>query len=77
MHLEKAERLWETLHRIGTQIHHFLLMQDEASGYSVIRRIKVTDGDRGLERFFIRGQGPGAGSMDAIFWSPHQDQVRC
>ena len=39
VHMEKSERLWETLqldlchHRIGSQIHHFLLTQDEASGY--------------------------------------------
>ena len=53
VHMEKAERLWETLqldlchHRIGSQIHHFLLMQDEASGYAVIRRIKVTSEHEG------------------------------
>ncbi|CAE7247758.1 RE1, partial [Symbiodinium sp. CCMP2592] len=51
--MEKSERLWETLqldlchHRIGSQIHHFLLMQDEASGYAVIRRIKVTSEHEG------------------------------
>ena len=45
--LEKEEILWRTLQmdtfmfRYGDQVHHFLLMLDEASGYAVTREFAV------------------------------------
>ena len=82
VHLEKAERLWETLqldlchHRIGTQIHHFLLMQDEASGYSVIRRIKVTAETEGWNASSSEVKDLVQEAWMQYFGAP-QDQVRC
>ena len=43
VNLERTDKLWDCLQvdgfdmRIGSQVHHFVLMVDEASGYAVIR----------------------------------------
>lgn len=54
--LEKEEIPWRTLQmdnfmiRFGDQVHHFLLMLDEASGYAVTREFAVhsEDGDQNI-----------------------------